>query len=106
MDDALLAANWVIENQGGYCVVENGDIKASLQLEVAGILTEKPLNLLAEKISNIRKAMIDLGYEHYNPIMSLSTNTLPVSPALKITDQGLIDVEKMEIVNLIIDEEE
>ena len=50
--------------------------------------------------------MIELGYQHYNPIMSLSTNTLPVSPALKITDRGLIDVEKMEIVNLIIDEEE
>jgi len=106
MEDALLAANWVIENQGGYCVVENGEIKASLQLEVAGILTEKPLNLLAEKISKIREAMTELGYQHYNPIMSLSTNTLPVSPALKITDRGLIDVEKMEIVNLIIDEEE
>lgn len=106
VEDALLAANWVIENQGGYCVVENGEIKASLQLEVAGILTEKPLNILAEKISKIREAMIELGYDHYNPIMSLSTNTLPVSPALKLTDRGLIDVEKMEIVNLIIDEEE
>jgi len=106
MDDALLAANWVIENQGGYCVVENGEIKAALQLEVAGILSEKPLNLLAKKVSKIREAMTELGYEHYNPIMSLSTNTLPVSPALKITDQGLIDVEKMEIVSLIIDEEE
>jgi len=106
MEDALLAANWVIENQGGYCVVENGEIKASLQLEVAGILTEKPLNLLAAKISKIREAMTELGYQHYNPIMSLSTNTLPVSPALKLTDRGLIDVEKMEIVNLIIDEEE
>jgi len=106
MDDALLAANWVIENQGGYCVVEKGEIKAALQLEVAGILTEKPLNLLAEKVSRIREAMNKLGYEHYNPIMSLSTNTLPVSPALKITDKGLIDVEKMEIVSLIIDEEE
>jgi adenine deaminase len=106
MDDALVAANWVIENQGGYCVVENGKILASVQLEVAGILTEKPLKILADKISKIREAMIFLGYEHYNPIMSLSTNTLPVSPALKLTDRGLIDVEKMEIVNLIIDEEE
>jgi adenine deaminase len=106
MEDALLAANWVIKNQGGYCVVENGEIKASLQLEVAGILTEKPLPLLADKISKIREAMIELGYEHYNPIMSLSTNTLPVSPALKLTDKGLIDVEKMEVVSLFIDEEE
>jgi adenine deaminase len=106
MADALLAANWVIENQGGYCVVENGEIKASLQLEVAGILTEKPLPLLADKISRIREAMIELGYEHYNPIMSLSTNTLPVSPALKLTDKGLIDVEKMKVINLFIDEEE
>ncbi|WP_089720065.1 adenine deaminase [Halanaerobium congolense] len=106
VEDGLKAANWVIENQGGYCVVENGEVKASLQLEVAGILTEKPLPLLAEKISKIREAMIELGYEHYNPIMSLSTNTLPVSPALKLTDKGLIDVEKMEVVSLFIDEEE
>lgn len=106
VEDGLIAANWVIENQGGYCVVENGKILASLQLEVAGILTEKPLPLLAADIAKIRDALISLDYDHYNPIMSLSTNTLPVSPALKLTDQGLIDVEKMEIVNLILDEEE
>ena len=44
--------------------------------------------------------MIELGYKHYNPIMYLCTLGLPVSPALKITDMGLIDVVKGQIISL------
>ena len=44
-----------------------------------------------------------MGYEHYNVIMSLSTLSLPVSPALKITDRGLIDVNGGCVVPLIVD---
>lgn len=47
--------------------------------------------------------MSQLGYKHYNPIMSLCTLSLPVSPALKITDKGLTDVNQGKIVNLIVD---
>lgn len=46
--------------------------------------------------------MKTLGYKHYNPIMSFCTLSLPVSPALKITDKGLIDVTESKVVNLII----
>lgn len=101
--DGLIAANWVIENQGGYCVVENGEIIASAELPIAGILTEKSMPEFSQDIAQIREALIELGYDHYNPIMSFSTNTLPVSPALKITDKGLIDVNEMKIVDLIIE---
>lgn len=44
-----------------------------------------------------------LGYKHYNPIMSIATHSLPVSPYLKITDRGLIDVNAGQIVPLIIE---
>lgn len=43
-----------------------------------------------------------LGYRHYNPIMSISTHSLPVSPDLKITDWGLIDVNAGKVVSLIV----
>jgi len=101
--DGLIAANWVIEHQGGYCVVRDGKIIAAVELPVAGILSEKPMPELAAQIAKIRAALIELGYDHYNPIMSLSTNTLPVSPALKITDKGLIAVNEMEIVDLVVE---
>ena len=101
-EDMVLAANWVIENQGGICVVEQGRIVASLELPVGGILAEEPLNILAEKLKGVRQALRVLGYQHHNEIMSLSTLTLPVSPTLKISDCGLINVIEQEIVSLFI----
>ncbi|NQX68360.1 adenine deaminase [Paenibacillus alba] len=100
--DMMIAANEVINNQGGFSVVEDGKVIASLQLPVGGILTEEPLEQVASKVEQLCKAMVSLGYRHYNPIMSISTHSLPVSPALKITDFGLIDVNNGKVVPLII----
>ncbi|MNR55104.1 cryptic adenine deaminase [compost metagenome] len=69
---------------------------------MGGILTEEPLEQVAKEVEQLRKAMESLGYQHYNPIMSISTHSLPVSPALKITDFGLIDVNQGKVVPLII----
>ncbi|CAN7508773.1 amidohydrolase family protein [Paenibacillus sp. LjRoot153] len=100
--DMQLAANEVINNQGGFSVVEDGKVIANLRLPVGGILTEEPLEQVAMEVEQLRKAMESLGYQHYNPIMSISTHSLPVSPALKITDFGLIDVNQGKVVPLII----
>ncbi|WP_261305412.1 adenine deaminase [Paenibacillus andongensis] len=100
--DMMIAANEVIKNQGGFSVVENGEVIANLELPVGGILTEVPLEQVAKEVEQLRKAMESLGYCHYNPIMSISTHSLPVSPALKITDYGLIDVNEGKVVPLII----
>lgn len=102
MSDMILAANTVIESQGGFCVVDGGQIKSHLKLPVGGILTEEPLEEVAVQVEELRAAMLQLGYRHYNPIMSLSTHSLPVSPALKITDFGLIDVNEGKVVPLIV----
>lgn len=101
-EDIIKAANRIIEIQGGICAVENGQIKAEVPLPVAGILSEKSVQKLGLEVKELRKAMIELGYKHYNPIMSLCTLSLPVSPALKITDKGLIDVTNSQTVSLII----
>lgn len=100
--DMALAANEVIKSQGGFCVVENGQVLAHLHLPVGGILTEEPLEKTAREVEELRKAMLALGYCHYNPIMSISTHSLPVSPALKITDLGLIDVNQGKVVPLLV----
>jgi len=100
--DMMLAANEIIRNQGGICCVENGEILSMLSLPVGGILSEEPLEIVAEQVEQLTNSLKALGYKHYNVIMSLSTLSLPVSPALKITDQGLIDVNKGKIVPLCV----
>lgn len=101
--DMTKAVNRIIELQGGICCIENEEILAEVPLPVAGILSEKTVQELGKEVEILREKMLQLGYKHYNPIMSLCTLSLPVSPALKITDKGLIDVNQGKIVSLIID---
>ncbi|MGG4147586.1 adenine deaminase C-terminal domain-containing protein [Paenibacillus algorifonticola] len=100
--DMLLAANTVIKQQGGFCVVDNGQVLANMHLPVGGILTEAPLEEAGPAVKQLREAMQSIGYRHYNPIMSIATHSLPVSPFLKITDYGLIDVNTGKVVSLIV----
>lgn len=101
--DMMIAANEVINNQGGFCVVENGVIRSFLHLPVGGILSDEPLIKVASNVKDLRMEMERIGYKHYNPIMSISTHSLAVSPALKITDYGLIDVNEGKVVSLLVD---
>ncbi len=98
--DMVMAVNRIIEMQGGMVVVDEGYIKADLQLNVGGILSETSIPKVAKGLLKIRNSMIKLGYKHYNPIMSFGTINLTVSPALKLTDKGLVDVNKSCIIPL------
>lgn len=102
--DMTLAANEVIRHQGGICVVHNGHVLSMLALPLGGILTELPFEEAGKAVAQLRSAMKQLGYVHYNPIMSLCTHSLAVSPALKITDFGLIDVNKGKVVPLVVEQ--
>ncbi|MGL4991971.1 MAG: adenine deaminase C-terminal domain-containing protein [Sarcina sp.] len=103
IDDMIIAANDVIQSNGGITIVDNSEILAKTILEVGGIVSARPIDIVGKEVKNIRKEMINLGYCHYNPIMSLCTLALPVSPELKITDKGLIDVKNASVVDLIIE---
>lgn len=100
--DMLAAANRLVELQGGICTAEHGEITAELPLPVCGILSELQADEIGTLLGQVRRSMEKLGYRHYNPIMSLCTLGLPVSPALKLTDCGLVDVVKGEVVSLLI----
>lgn len=102
-EDMLLAANEVIRKQGGVCCVDGGKILSMLELPVGGILSEDKLECVSEQVGQVTASLKAMGYEHYNVIMSLSTLSLPVSPALKITDRGLIDVNGGRVVPLIVE---
>ena len=98
--DMALAYAWVIANQGGMCVAHQGTIIAELPLPIGGIISDSPMPTLAAHVEQIQSALGELGVTHENPIMSLCTLTLPVSPALRITDKGLVDVTEGRIVDL------
>jgi adenine deaminase len=103
--DMMIAANEVIRKQGGVCCVHDGKVLSMIPLPVGGILSEEPMDIVSKQVQHLTDALKSLGYEHYNVIMSLSTLSLPVSPALKITDHGLINVNEGKTVPLMMSDE-
>lgn len=100
VEDMVLAVNNLIDFNGGYIVVRDNNVLAKLELPIGGIVSDEPIEVIGEKLGKVRSAMKELGYNHMNEIMSFSTLSLPVSPAIKITDKGLIDVKKCKVVSL------
>ncbi|MEG0833295.1 MAG: adenine deaminase C-terminal domain-containing protein [Oscillospiraceae bacterium] len=101
--DMAIASNCVIEMSGGLAVVLDGKVIAKAALPIGGILSDKPAVEFAKDIENVTAAMRSLGYDHYDPIMSFCTLSLPVSPDLKITDVGLIEVKTQKKVDLFVE---
>lgn len=99
--DMLLAVRRIEELQGGYLTVRNGEILEELALPVCGILSDGTVSEIGSQLCRIRASLTELGYHHPNPIMSLGTLGLPVSPALKLTDRGLVDVKNSTLVPLV-----
>ncbi|MFQ7033955.1 MAG: adenine deaminase C-terminal domain-containing protein, partial [Clostridium sp.] len=85
----------------GLWVYAGGKLAAQATLPVGGILSDQPVSVLGKQLGQVRKAMEDLGYDNNNVIMSMSTLCLPVSPRLKLTDFGLLEVKSQEKVPLI-----
>ena len=100
-EDMMLAQQTICEMQGGYVVVQNGCVVAKAFLEIGGIISAQPIQVLAQQLKEVRVAMQQLGYQHDNEIMSFSTLSLPVSPELKVTDVGMINTKTQEIIPLI-----
>lgn len=86
---------------GGQIAVENGKEIASLPLPIAGLVSDRPLAEVVEKIAALKKAAAQLGCKLPAPFMSLSFLSLSPIPALKLTDQGLVDAVNMRLTRLI-----
>jgi len=99
-EDILSAVRQVIKLKGGIVVVAGGLVMAELQLSIAGLLSEGSLLEVHEKIVKLDEAVKELGSGIPDPFGLLSFLALPVIPKLKLTDKGLVDVAKMEIVDL------
>lgn len=102
--DMELAVNKLVEIGGGMVIASEGTILDLLAHEIAGLMTDRPGEEVAHKISEMdRLAREELKINDYaDPFMSLCFMALPVIPALKITDSGLFGVEKFEFVDLCV----
>lgn len=101
-EDMLFAVRRIQKLQGGFLTVKNQEVLAELALPVCGILSDRGIQDTAHDLKAVRESLEELGYRHGNPVMSLGTLGLPVSPALKLTDKGLVDVKQSKIVPLVI----
>ena len=100
--DMLAAVRQVIDMQGGLVVVEDENILASLALPIAGLMSPQPIRSIHEQLTALTRAAQNLGISLADPFMTLSFLALPVIPELKITDLGLVDVNRFEPVDLFI----
>ncbi|MGC8912074.1 MAG: adenine deaminase [Nitrososphaeria archaeon] len=101
--DLSIAANKLLEIQGGLVAVKDGRIVALVELPVGGIMSEEPVDLLAEKVSNFRKAVKEMGIVDYpTSIIPIMVLALPVAPMARMTDHGIFDVLQQKLLPLFI----
>lgn len=96
--DMAVAVNRLIETGGGFAVAAGGVVRAELALPVAGLMSLEPFEAVRERLVSLRAAARELGSTLPEPFLQLSFLTLPVIPHLKITDFGLFDVDRFEMV--------
>lgn len=96
--DMALAANRLGEIEGGFAVAEGGRITAELALPMAGLMSLEPFETVRDRLAELRAAARRLGVTLEEPFLQLAFLALPVIPALKITDRGMVDVKKFEII--------
>lgn len=97
--DMARAANRLGEIEGGFVVVRDGEVLAELALPVAGLMSLESFEVVRDRLMDLRGAAKLLGVGLQEPFLQLAFLALPVIPALKITDRGLVDVTRFEILS-------
>ena len=96
--DMHLAVTRLGALQGGFVVVQDGQILAELALPIAGLMSDQSFGVVREKLHDLRDAARRLGITLDEPFLQLAFLALPVIPALKITDHGMVDVNAFRVL--------
>lgn len=96
--DMAAAANRLITLGGGFVAVRGGVVLGELALPVAGLMSLEPFETVAHSLSALRDVVVGMGCPLAEPFLQLAFLALPVIPHLKITDMGLVDVDRFELV--------
>lgn len=97
-DDMAQAANRLGEIRGGFVVVEDGKVTGEIALPVAGLMSLEPFETVRDTLHHLRKAAFALGSTLEEPFLQLAFLPLPVIPHLKISDRGMVDVDRFELI--------
>lgn len=100
--DMVCAVQEIGKRGGGFVVVSDGSVAASLPLPIAGLMSDQPLEKVRDGLNQVHRAAKELGARMENPFTTLSFLALPVIPELKLTDKGLVDVNTFQIVDVFV----
>jgi len=100
--DIYTAAVAVVKMRGGLVVVSDGQVIARLPLPIAGLMSDQPLETVLAQSEELNAAARSLGCTLDDPFMTLSFLALPVIPELKLTDKGLVDVNRFDFVPVFV----
>ena len=98
-EDMAVAVNRLIELQGGFVAVRNGAVVGELALPLAGLMSLEPFETVERHLRSLRASVREMGCPLAEPFLQLAFLPLPVIPHLKITDRGLVDVDKFALVD-------
>jgi adenine deaminase len=98
--DLIAAAVQIVRMQGGLAIVRDEKVIASLPLPIAGLMSDQSVEFVSEKIQELKDAAKAIGSTINEPFMTMSFLSLPVIPKLKITDRGLVDVDRFRFIDL------
>jgi adenine deaminase len=96
--DMAAAVNRLIELQGGAVAVADGSVRAELALPIAGLMSDRPFEAVQTALRALRGASRAMGCAMAEPLLQLAFLPLPVIPSLKLTDRGLVDVDRFELI--------
>ena len=99
-EDLVAAAVQIVRMHGGIAIVKDGEVLESLPLPIAGLMSDQPIEHVSEKLKDLKEAAHKLGTPLDEPFMAMAFLSLPVIPKLKITDLGLVDVERFRLIDL------
>jgi adenine deaminase len=102
-EDMAACARRMAEIGGGVVVADGGRVVEELPLPVAGLMSDRPLMEVNQRLQSMEKRLSSMGVTTKAPFMTLSFLALSVIPELKITDRGLVDVGRFELVPLAAD---
>ncbi|QCI66572.1 adenine deaminase [Phreatobacter stygius] len=96
--DMAIAVNRLVAIRGGFVVVEGGAVRAELPLPIAGLMSDRPFEELIRPLSDLREAARALGVVLQEPFLQVAFLPLPVIPHLKISDRGMVDVDRFALM--------
>ncbi|MDR7073982.1 adenine deaminase [Fictibacillus barbaricus] len=100
-EDMLTAIEAIKEMQGGYVIVKDRKVLASVPLPIGGLMADRSFEIVNQEIITLKQKLKDIGFiGNFDPFLTLSFLTLPVIPEIKLTDLGLFDFHAFQHISI------